>query len=134
MAHDGNTEVFTVDLRTRRQARLTNHPAIDTSPSFSPDSREITFNSDRGGSPQIYVMNRDGSNVRRISRGQGYYYTPVWSPRGDLIAFTRQHAGEFYIGVMRDRKSVVSGTSMSVRVDPGCRRLITKKNTNKTTT
>src|SRR3546814_8369005 len=83
----GNTEVFTVDLRTRRQTRLTNHPAIDTSPSFSPDSREITFNSDRGGSPQIYVMNRDGSNVRRISRGQGYYYTPVWSPRGDLIAF-----------------------------------------------
>src|SRR3546814_18944850 len=72
-----------------------------TSPSFSPDSREIPFNSDRGGSPQIYVMNRDGSNVRRISRGQGYYYTPVWSPRGDLIAFTRQHAGELYIGVMR---------------------------------
>src|SRR3546814_10029877 len=70
MAKDGNTEIYTVDLRTRRQTRLTNHPAIDTSPSFSPDSREITFNSDRGGSPQIYVMNRDGSNVRRISRGQ----------------------------------------------------------------
>src|SRR3546814_13900332 len=57
-------------------------------------------------------MNRDGSNVRRISRGQGYYYTPVWSPRGDLIAFTRQHAGEFYIGVMRPDGS---GERMLVR-------------------
>ena len=46
-------------------------------------------------------MNRDGSNVRRISRGQGYYYTPVWSPRGDLIAFTRRANGMFGIGVMR---------------------------------
>ena len=29
------------------------------------------------------------------------YSTPVWSPRGDLIAFTKQTAGEFQIGVMR---------------------------------
>src|SRR3546814_16866064 len=35
MAKDGNTEIYTVDLRTRRQTRLTNHPAIDTSPSRS---------------------------------------------------------------------------------------------------
>jgi TolB protein len=27
--------------------------------------------------------------------------TPVWSPRGDLIAFTRQYQGRFYIGVIR---------------------------------
>jgi TolB protein len=25
----------------------------------------------------------------------------VWSPRGDLIAFTKLHKGKFYIGVMR---------------------------------
>ncbi|MBF0248047.1 MAG: PD40 domain-containing protein, partial [Alphaproteobacteria bacterium] len=31
----------------------------------------------------------------------GKYATPVWSPRGDLIAFTRIHDGLFYIGVMR---------------------------------
>ena len=29
------------------------------------------------------------------------YGTPVWSPRGDLIAFTKLHSGQFYIGVMR---------------------------------
>jgi TolB protein len=82
-------------------ARLTNHPAIDTSPSYSPDSRQVVFNSDRGGSQQIYVMNADGGNVRRISFNNGRYATPVWSPRGDLIAFTRMFQGQFYIGVMK---------------------------------
>jgi TolB protein len=80
---------------------LTNHPAIDTSPSYSPDGAQIAFNSDRGGSPQIYVMNADGSGQRRISFGSGRYSTPVWSPRGDLIAFTREGGGRFAIGVMR---------------------------------
>ena len=40
-------------------------------------------------------------NVKRISFGRGLYGTPVWSPRGDLIAFTKLHKGKFYIGVMR---------------------------------
>ena len=44
-------------------------------------------------------MDADGSNQRRISFGGGGYATPEWSPRGDLIAFTRI-AGSFRIGVM----------------------------------
>ena len=46
-------------------------------------------------------MNADGSGQKRISFGQGRYSTPVWSPRGDLIAFTKQIGGRFQIGVMR---------------------------------
>ena len=59
------------------------------------------FNSDRGGDQQLYVMAADGGGVRRISFGRGRYATPVWSPRGDLIAFTRIAGGQFAIGVMR---------------------------------
>ena len=46
-------------------------------------------------------MNADGSGVRRISHGGGRYTTPVWSPRGDYIAFTKQSGGQFHIGVVR---------------------------------
>jgi len=99
----GNSDVFKMDLSTRRLTRLTNNPAVDVSPTMSPDGRRIAFASDRGGSgkPQIYVMNADGTGQKRITFGQGNYQTPVWSPRGDLIAFTRQYRGRFYIGVIR---------------------------------
>ena len=40
--------------------RLTNHPAIDITPTWSPTGTQIAFTSDRTGSPQIYVMGADG--------------------------------------------------------------------------
>ncbi len=100
VSQNGLSDIWTYDVRSRAQARLTNGPGINTAPSFSPDGRQVVFESDRGGTQQVYVMGADGSGARRISFGTGRYATPVWSPRGDLIAFTKQESG-FAIGVMR---------------------------------
>ena len=89
------------ELATRRVKQLTRSPSIDTSPTYSPDGSRIVFNSDRGGAQQLYVMNSNGRDIRRISFGKGRYATPVWSPRGDLIAFTKMFKGKFFIGVMQ---------------------------------
>jgi len=89
-----------MDLRSKATTRLTDTPAIDTAPSYSPDGTRICFESDRGGKPQIYVMAAGGGAAQRISFGDGSYSTPVWSPRGDTIAFTRQSQGNFAIGIM----------------------------------
>lgn len=109
-ASNGNSEIFIRNLNTGETRQLTDHPQIDTSPSMSPDGSQIVFNSDRGGSPQLYIMNTDGSQrtcpsggrdvACRITFGSGRYSTPVWSPRGDLIAFTKQTRGKFHIGVI----------------------------------
>lgn len=101
MADNGNTDIYEMDLDTRVVRQLTRHPSIETSPSYSPDGKKIVFNSDRSGGQQLYVMDANGKNVKRISFGRGgRYATPVWSPRGDYIAFTKMSGGKFYIGVM----------------------------------
>ena len=102
IARNGSTQLYTMDLRSRVLKQITNTPGIiNTSPSFSPDGSKIVFNSDRGGSQQLYTMDAGGGNVQRISFGTGSYGTPVWSPRGDLISFTKPSThGDFSIGVM----------------------------------
>jgi TolB protein len=96
-----NSNIFVLDLRSKQTQQLTNTPAINTAPSYSPDGGQITFESDRGGAQQVYVMNADGSGQNRISFGNGRYSTPVWSPDGQYIAFTKQAGGKFAIGVMK---------------------------------
>jgi len=96
-----STNLYSMDLRSRATTRLTEGSAIDTSPTYSPDGSQIAFESDRGGSQQIYVMSASGGAAKRISFGEGRYSTPVWSPRGDLIAFTRIKGDSFGIGVMK---------------------------------
>ena len=101
----GNANLFVMDLRSKSTTRLTDTPAIDTSPSYSPDGSQLCFESDRGGRPQIYVMPARGGAAQRISFSKddpnATYSTPVWSPRGDYIAFTKQGGGQFAIGLIK---------------------------------
>jgi TolB protein len=97
------SQIIEMDLRSKQSRQLTalDPKIIDTGPCYSPNGREIVFESDREGTQQLYVMGGEGGGARRLSRGDGRYSTPVWSPRGDYIAFTKQAAGGFLIGVMR---------------------------------
>lgn len=100
MAISGNTDIYKVSAAGgSNPQRLTFSPGIDIGGSFSPDGGRIVFESDRSGSQQLYVMDANGGNERRISFGGGRFATPEWSPRGDLIAFTKI-SGNFRIGVM----------------------------------
>ena len=61
------------------QINLTNNPAKDDNPVWSPDGKQIAFNSDRDGNQEIYVMNADGSNPTNLTKSRGYDYSPAWS-------------------------------------------------------
>ena len=62
-------------------------------PAWSPDGRMLAFTSNRDGNPEIYVVNRDGGNLRRITTHPGADVTPTWSPTGTQLAFTSDRGG-----------------------------------------
>jgi len=77
--------------------RLTDSKGIDTSPSFSPDGSKLAFVSERGGSPQIYILELLTKVVKRITFNGNYNNSPVFSPDGKKIAFTRLEGNVFRI-------------------------------------
>ena len=73
--------------------------------SFCFDGRRLAFCSARTGSPQVYVMNVDGSGLSRVSHAGSYNTSPAWSPKGDRIAYTTRASGGFQIVIAFSARS-----------------------------
>ncbi|MBI4187080.1 MAG: PD40 domain-containing protein [Chloroflexi bacterium] len=61
---------------------------------------KIAFSSDRDGNFEIYVMDADGTNLRRLTNNSVRDYDPAWSPDATKIAFDRYWPGDGEIHVM----------------------------------
>ena len=83
----GASDIYTNYPDGKQLRKLTDHPADDTTPVFSPDGKLIAFTSTRDGNQQIYLMNADGSGLRRVRKSTSNDFSPTWSPDGTWIAF-----------------------------------------------
>ncbi len=82
------TAVFMTDLNGGNIRRLTHSGSIDVEAKVNPKTgSEIVFVSGRGGMPQLYRMSIDGTDVSRLTTGEGEAVNPCWNPDGQHVAF-----------------------------------------------
>jgi TolB protein len=88
---------------------LTEHPAEDTFPSWSPDGARIAFTSNRDGRRAIYVMNSDGSQPLRITSTVADNFDPNWQTLGASATLQpAQSTVQFRASVFRVRERAIT--------------------------
>jgi Tol biopolymer transport system component len=98
-----NPEVFLMNADGSNQTNLSNHPAGDGQPGWSPDRSRIAFTTSRGGNgltSEIWLMNADGSELARLTSNPARDEGARWSPNGSKIAFVSDRDGNQEIYVM----------------------------------
>ena len=71
-------DIKVIDLATGQVRQLTFGEGTNESPALAPNGRHLAFTSTRSGKTQIFVIARDGRNLKQITKA-GNNYQPDWS-------------------------------------------------------
>ena len=81
----GNPDIYYNSLSGQRKV-IANYSGLNTSAAVSPDGAKIAMVLSKSGSPNIWVCDADGKNLKRVTTGSEDS-SPSWSPNGDWICF-----------------------------------------------
>ena len=120
-AIEGTRHIFRIRPDGSGLTQITTGESRDLYPTWSPDKGRIAFmrqttpeGEDRYG--DIYVINSDGTGLRRLTRGGDYHY-PDWSPSGDRIIFDGFGSGIQTLGLTGGGVRLVLNDSLADRPD-----------------
>ncbi len=91
-----NMEIYTLEIASNYERRLTNHPARDEFPVFVPSGKFLAFTSTRNDTTHqyeaekmrdIFFCDPEGNNVRQFTENIDDDWHPAFHPNGELLAF-----------------------------------------------
>ncbi len=93
--HKDRDDLVILDVKRDREVRRIPIPLNGlTTPSWSPDGKQLVFTGYDGGLSDLFIVNADGSDLRRLTNDKYADLQPAWSPDGKTIAFTTDRGGE----------------------------------------
>ena len=94
-----NGDILTVPAEKGDARNLTNTTSVmERDPAWSPDGKTIAYFSDEGGEYSLHLRDQSGSReVKKVSLGTGFFFSPRWSPDSKKIAYRDNHLAIWYV-------------------------------------
>jgi TolB protein len=92
--------LYVVDLKGRTETRITSSHGRLIGGTLSPDGEQIVAAIERNGITNLFLLTRDGGEIRQLTDTSGINVSPAISPDGARMAFTSDRSGTPQIYVM----------------------------------
>jgi TolB protein len=83
----GNPDIYYHNLDTRERHPIASYSGLNTSAAVSPDGRRVAMILSKSGSPDVYICDADGSNLRQLTKTREDESSPCWSADGQWVCF-----------------------------------------------
>ncbi len=100
LSKDKQVDLYLKNLSDGKLIRITNDEAVEGTPCWSPNSKEICFVSDKNyKTPRLFICNLSNKKTTYLNTAGGESVDPSWSPDGKKIAYSLKVAGKYTIAV-----------------------------------
>ncbi len=107
----GQTDIWALSIGSRMPIRLTNSPADERDPAWSPDGTKLAYASRQDGNWEIYINDLVSGSTKRMTYDLSFQGSPHWSPDGKFLTYESYQGNNLDIYVVP-----VDGSQPSLRV------------------
>ncbi len=89
----GNPDIVSHDLTSGARSAVARYSGLNTSAAVSKDGRKVAMILSKSGSPDVYICNADGSDLKQLTKTKEDESSPTWSPDGRYVCFATRIEG-----------------------------------------